>query len=108
MRFGNILKIAVRSLSRNKMRSILTMLGVIIGVAAVIAMLAVGQGARDMINSQIAALGTNVLLVFPGAFSQGGVRMEAGSSSRLTEEDVMAIKKSCPAVAFASDRKSVV
>jgi putative ABC transport system permease protein len=78
MRFGNILKIAVRSLCRNKMRSFLTMLGVIIGVAAVIAMLAVGQGARDMINSQIAALGTNVLLVFPGAFTQGGVRMSGG------------------------------
>ena len=93
MRFSNILKIAVRSLNRNKMRSFLTMLGVIIGVAAVIAMLAVGQGARDMINAQIAALGTNVLLIFPGAFTQGGVRMEAGSASRLTEDDVGAIKK---------------
>jgi putative ABC transport system permease protein len=102
MKFTNILKIAIRSLNRNKMRSFLTMLGVIIGVAAVIAMLAVGQGARDMINSQIAALGTNVLLIFPGAFTQGGVRMEAGSSSRLTEDDIAAIKKSCSAVAFAS------
>jgi putative ABC transport system permease protein len=102
MKLANILKIAVRSLSRNKMRSFLTMLGVIIGVAAVIAMLAVGQGARDMINSQIAALGTNVLLVFPGAFSQGGVRMEAGSSSRMTEEDAAAVRKLCPAVAFVS------
>jgi putative ABC transport system permease protein len=102
MKFSNILKIATRSLNRNKMRSFLTMLGVIIGVAAVIAMLAVGQGARDTINAQIAALGTNVLLVFPGAFTQGGVRMEAGSSSRMTEDDAFAIKKSCRAVAFVS------
>jgi putative ABC transport system permease protein len=102
MRFRSILKIAIRSLSRNKMRSFLTMLGMIIGVAAVIAMLAVGQGARDMINAQIAALGTNVLLIFPGAFTSGGVRMEAGSSSRLTEDDIAAIKKTCPAVKYAS------
>jgi putative ABC transport system permease protein len=102
MRLRNILKIAVRSLNRNKMRSFLTMLGMIIGVAAVIAMLAVGQGARDAINSQIAALGTNVLLIFPGAFSQGGVRMEAGSSSHLTEDDIAAMKKLCPSVRYAS------
>jgi len=102
MRFRSILKIAIRSLNRNKMRSFLTMLGMIIGVAAVIAMLAVGQGARDMINAQIAALGTNVLLVFPGAFTSGGVRMEAGSSSRLNEDDIATIKKSCPAVMYAS------
>ena len=102
MKFRNILKIAIRSLNRNKMRSFLTMLGMIIGVAAVIAMLAVGQGARDAINAQIAGLGTNVLLIFPGAFSQGGVRMEAGSSSHLSEDDVTALKKLCPAVRFAS------
>ena len=102
MRFRTILKIAVRSINRNKMRSFLTMLGMIIGVAAVIAMLAVGQGARDMINAQIAALGTNVLLIFPGASTTGGVRMEAGSSSRMTEDDVTAIKKTCPAVKYAS------
>jgi putative ABC transport system permease protein len=102
VKFQNILKIAIRSLSRNKMRSFLTMLGMIIGVAAVIAMLAVGQGARDTINAQIAALGTNVLLIFPGAFTQGGVRMEAGSASQLTEDDIAAIKKSCSAVQYTS------
>ncbi len=102
MKFRNILKIAFRSLNRNKMRSFLTMLGVIIGVAAVIAMLAVGQGARDAINAQIAALGTNVLLIFPGAFTSGGVRMEAGTTSHLTEDDITAIKKLCPAVLYAS------
>jgi putative ABC transport system permease protein len=102
MKFRNILRIAIRSLNRNKMRSFLTMLGVIIGVAAVIAMLAVGQGARDTINAQIAGLGTNVLLIFPGAFSQGGVRSEAGSASRLTEDDAAAIKASCPSVKYAT------
>ena len=99
MKLRNILLIAIRSLNRNKMRAFLTMLGVIIGVAAVIAMLAVGQGARYSINAQIASLGTNVLIVFPGAFNQGGVRQEAGSSSRLSEDDAAAITKSCPSVA---------
>ena len=102
MRLRSILMIAVRSLNRNKMRSFLTMLGVIIGVAAVITMLAVGQGARDMIKSQIAALGTNVILIFPGSFTQGGVRMEAGSASQLTEDDADAIKKQCAAVQFVT------
>ena len=100
MRFQSILKIAIRSLNRNKTRSFLTMLGVIIGVAAVITMLAVGQGARDAIKSQIDALGTNVILIFPGSFTQGGVRMEAGSASQLSEEDVAAIKKQCASVQY--------
>ena len=102
MRFRSILGIAVRSLNRNKMRSFLTMLGVIIGVGAVITMLAVGQGARDAIKAQIAALGTNVILIFPGSFTQGGVRMEAGSASQLTDEDADAIKKQCPSIQFVT------
>jgi ABC-type lipoprotein release transport system permease subunit len=99
-----IFRIAIRSLGRNVLRSFLTMLGVIIGVAAVIAMLAVGKGAQDAINDQIAGLGTNVIMVMPGAFSQGGVRQEAGTSSRLVESDAASIQKLCPSV----DRKSVV
>lgn len=102
MKFNNILKIALRSLNRNKMRSMLTMLGVIIGVAAVIAMLAVGQGARDMINEQISSLGTNVLLIFPGAFSQGGVHQEAGTSTQLSEADATAIRSGCQSVRYVS------
>jgi putative ABC transport system permease protein len=89
---------ALRSINRNKLRSILTMLGIVIGVAAVIAMLAIGQGARNAINSQIASLGTNLLMIFPGAFSSGGVRQEAGTASRLTEDDAMYIKNGCSAV----------
>lgn len=102
MRYINILKIALRSINRNKTRSFLTMLGIIIGVAAVIAMLAVGQGAKDAIDAQIATMGTNVIMVMPGAFNQGGVRMEAGTSSRLTEEDIGAITRLCPNVLYVT------
>jgi putative ABC transport system permease protein len=98
----NVLRVAARSLGRNKLRSVLTMLGIIIGVAAVIAMLAIGQGARYAIESQIASLGTNMLIVFPFASSQGGVRFEAGTSIRLTEDDAVAIREQCPAVQYVS------
>ncbi len=98
MSFANILRLAIRSINRNKLRSFLTMLGIIIGVAAVIAMLAVGQGSRDAINSQIASLGTNVILIFPGSVTKGGVRTEAGAAANLTEADALATGKNCPAV----------
>ncbi|MEO7426136.1 MAG: ABC transporter permease [Fibrobacteria bacterium] len=93
MRMTALLMIAMRSLSRNKLRSILTMLGIIIGVAAVIAMLSVGQGAKETVAKSIAGLGTNVITVFPGGGGPGTVRTDAGTSSRLTEEDVEAIRK---------------
>jgi putative ABC transport system permease protein len=102
MRLLGTLTIAFRSINRNKMRSFLTMLGIVIGVAAVIAMLAVGQGARDSINAQIQGLGTNVIIIMPGARTQGGARMEAGAASRLTEEDVQAIRQNCPSVSMVS------
>lgn len=98
----NVLKVAWRSLGRNKLRSFLTMLGIIIGVAAVIAMLAIGQGARYAVESQIASLGTNMLIVFPFASSQGGVRFEAGTSIRLTDEDAVAIRDQCSSVEYVS------
>jgi len=84
------------------MRSFLTMLGIIIGVAAVIAMLAIGQGAEYSVKQQIASLGTNVLMVFPGAQQQAGVRVAAGSAVTLTEDDAEAIATECPAVQFIS------
>ena len=87
----NLLKIALRSISKNKMRSFLTMLGIIIGVAAVISMLAIAKGAQDMMQAQISSLGTNVMIVFPSATASGGVRGEAGSSQKLTEEDAQAM-----------------
>jgi len=97
-----VLRLALRSLARNKLRSFLTMLGVVIGVGAVIAMLAVGQGSRDLVNAQIASLGTNVLIVFPGSQSQGGVRTEAGASTQLTEDDAKIIGQRIPDATAAS------
>ncbi len=102
MRLFGILRMAARSINRNKLRSFLTMLGIVIGVAAVIATLAIGQGAQNMIKSQIASLGTNLLLIFPGAFTAGGVRSEAGTASRLSEDDAVAIKAQCPEVMYAT------
>ncbi len=100
MRIKNLLKAALRSLAKNKMRTFLTMLGIIIGVGSVIAMLAIGQGSRESIQSQISSLGTNVLMIFPQASSSGGVRMEAGSSQRMTIEDLKAVEERCPSVAY--------
>ena len=102
MKILNILLSAFRALQRNKLRSFLTMLGIIIGVGAVIAMLAIGQGAEYSVKEQIAALGTNVLMVFPGAQQQGGVRSAAGSAVTLTEEDAQAIESDCQAVQYLS------
>jgi len=102
MKILNILLSAFRALQRNKMRSFLTMLGIIIGVGAVIAMLAIGQGAEYSVKEQIAALGTNVLMVYPGAQQQAGVRTAAGSATTLTEDDALAIGRECPAVQYIS------
>jgi putative ABC transport system permease protein len=87
MKILNLLKVAYRSLSKNKLRTFLTMLGIIIGVASVIAMLAIGEGSKQNIKTSISSLGTNSLMIFPGAITQGGVRLEAGSSQNLKKED---------------------
>jgi putative ABC transport system permease protein len=92
------LKIALRALRVNKMRSALTMLGIIIGVAAVIAMLAVGTGASQRITQQIESIGSNLLIILPGSTTSGGARMGAGTEPTLTLNDATAIKKDCPAV----------
>ncbi|MGD1007914.1 MAG: ABC transporter permease [Ignavibacteriaceae bacterium] len=98
----NILLAAFRALQRNKLRSFLTMLGIIIGVGAVITMLAIGQGAEYSVKEQIASLGTNVLIIFPGSQQQGGLRVGAGSMTTLTQGDAQAIQTECPAVAYVS------
>jgi putative ABC transport system permease protein len=85
------LRSALRSLAANALRSVLTMLGIIIGVAAVITMIAVGQGATDRVQDQMKALGSNIMLVLPGGVSQAGVRLGAQTRQRLTEEDAQAI-----------------
>jgi putative ABC transport system permease protein len=97
-----IIRVAFQALGRNKMRSILTMLGIIIGVGAVIAMVSIGQGAQETIAQQIASAGSNMLFVTPGAWNSGGVRMGAGTTSHLTVEDYQAIERECPAVKLAS------
>jgi len=102
MKIMNTFLSAFRALKRNKMRSFLTMLGIIIGVGAVIVMLAIGQGAKYSVEQQINALGTNVLIVFPGSQQTGGIRGGAGSMTTLTADDALAIQKECPAVALVS------
>jgi putative ABC transport system permease protein len=102
MKIKNLLIAALRSLAKNKMRTFLTMLGIIIGVASVIAMLAIGQGSKQSIQAQISTLGTNVLMIWPQASSTGGVRMEAGSSQRMSLEDVKVIRERCPSVSLIS------
>lgn len=96
------LRIALRALARNKLRSFLTMLGIIIGVGAVIAMVAIGEGAKEMVRAQIASLGTNVLVILPGASTQGGVRTGFGGVRTLTDGDAKAIMEEIPAVSLAS------
>ncbi len=102
MRIGNILKASSRSLGKNKLRTFLTMLGIIIGVASVIAMLGIGEGSKENIQASISSLGTNTVMVTPGTISQGGVRLEAGSSQSLKREDAEAISERCENVMFVS------
>lgn len=92
-------KIALRSLKVNKMRSILTSLGIIIGVSAVIIMLSVGEGAKSKISKDISSIGSNLLLVMSGSSTAGGVRMGGGSQPTLKLKDAEAILKDCPSVA---------
>ena len=91
-------KISFRALRVNKMRSALTMLGIIIGVGAVITMLAVGTGASEKISEQMASIGSNLLIVMPGSSTSGGLRMGSGTQSTLTQDDAEAIARECPAV----------
>src|SRR5438270_13850221 len=97
-----IIRIAMRALARNKLRSSLTMLGIIIGVGAVIAMVSVGQGAQDQAEKQIAAMGSNMLFVGAGTVNRGGMHMGSGATKTLLYEDMPAILKECPAVQAAA------
>ncbi len=97
-----IIRIAMRALARNKLRSSLTMLGIIIGVGAVIAMVSVGQGAQEQAQQQIAAMGSNMLFVAAGTVTRGGMHMGWGATKTLTYEDMQAILRECPAVKAAA------
>ncbi|MBA4137144.1 MAG: multidrug ABC transporter substrate-binding protein [Opitutus sp.] len=99
MRLLNTITVALRALRRNLMRSVLTALGIIIGVAAVIAMVSIGNGAKSQVEGQIASLGQNIISVFPGNATTGGVRGGFGSASSLTIEDAQAIQNEVVGVA---------
>src|SRR5437868_3470834 len=97
MRTASTLKIASRALRRNKMRSVLTALGIIIGVGAVIAMVSIGNGAKAQVESQIASLGENVILIFSGSITSSGLHTGWGTAP-LRLEDSDAIKREVPQV----------
>ena len=102
----SILKIAMRALARNKMRSSLTMLGIIIGVGAVIAMVGVGNGARKQVQDQISAMGSNVLFVGSGSVNRGGQRMGFGQTKTLVQGDLDAILREVPTVTMGAPQSS--
>jgi putative ABC transport system permease protein len=102
MNLASSIRIALRALRVNKLRSTLTMLGIIIGVAAVITMIAVGAGAQARVEDQIRGLGTNLVILLPGSVTSGGVRMGAGSRSTLTEDDSYAIQREVRGVQAAA------
>jgi putative ABC transport system permease protein len=101
LKFLTILKVGMKAIARNKLRSILTALGIIIGVGCVIAMIAVGGGAQAAVQAQISSLGTNFLMIFPGTSTQSGARIFTGQSS-ITEDDVNAVRNESPSVAYVS------
>lgn len=98
----DLLKIAFQSLNRNRSRALLTMLGIIIGVGSVIAMLAIGKGSDSSIREQISSLGSNMIIVIPGATAEHGRQMGAGTSTSLEEKDAIAIRQYCPSAAYVS------
>ena len=102
MKFLASIRIALRALRVNKLRSGLTMLGIIIGVAAVIVMIAIGAGAQARVEEQIKSLGSNLIMLLPGSVTAGGVRMGAGSRSTLTEDDAYAVQREIAAVQAAA------
>ena len=102
MRLLMILRVALKALNRNKMRTALTMLGMIIGVAAVIAMVALGKGAQSSIEAQIKSAGTNIINVMSGNFMAMGVRMGSGASNTLTVDDAEAIKQMVPTAQYVA------
>jgi putative ABC transport system permease protein len=102
MNFLMTLRIAFKALSRNKMRSSLTMLGIIIGVGAVIAMIAIGSGAKARIQEQIASMGSNLLIVLSGSATSGGIRSGSGSVPTLTVEDAKTIANELTAIKYAA------
>lgn len=98
----NLLKIALRALSNNKLRAFLTMLGIIIGVASVITMLAIGQGSKKSIQEQIAEMGSNMIMISPGADMRGGVRQDASAMQTLKMEDFQTLQSEAKLISAIS------
>ena len=102
MNIGNLIKISLRALNNNKMRAFLTMLGIIIGVASVITMLAIGQGSKKSIQSQISEMGSNMIMIQPGAGMNGGVRTSSDSQQSLKMEDYTSLRDKTSYIAASS------
>lgn len=102
MNYANLFKIALRAISANKLRSFLTALGIIIGIAAVITMLAIGQGTKASIKNNISEMGSNMIMISPGADVRGGVRQDASSMETLKQADYQSIKDECNYISAVS------
>ena len=110
MNLANLLKIALKALNNNKLRCFLTMLGIIIGVASVITMLAIGQGSKNSIKAQISEMGSNMIMIHPGNMQRGGVRQSADNMQTLEVSDYEALKElpGEPTVFIVSQRASSI
>ena len=106
MNYTNTLKIATNALRRNKFRAFLTMLGIIIGVASVIAMLAIGQGSKKSIQDEMSGMGTNMIFAMPGSEQRGGVQMGNSDAQSMKLSDVEAVEKECTAISAVSPQVS--
>ena len=102
MNWTNLFKIALKAIANNKLRTFLTMLGIIIGVASVITMLAIGHGSKQSIQSQISKMGSNMIMIMPGAERRGGVRMGASDMQTLKLSDYQSLKDECTYIAAIS------
>jgi putative ABC transport system permease protein len=102
MNYANLFKIALKAIYNNKTRSLLTMLGIIIGIASVIAMLGFGQGTQEQITSQISSMGSNMIMINPGGERRAGQRMDASSMQTLKMEDYESIRNECTHVTYVS------
>ena len=102
MNYTNTVKISMNALKRNKFRAFLTMLGIIIGVASVIVMLAIGEGSKRSIGAQMSSMGTNLIMVMPASQQKGGVAMGNSNAQSMTLSDITAIEKECPALSAVS------
>src|SRR5260370_18851332 len=102
MDLSGTVRVALRAMARTRLRSVLTMLGIIIGIGAVIAMVGIGQGADQTIQKQLANLGSNMVFVSSGSVNFGGLRLGWGATKTLVRDDVTAMVKECPAVASAA------